>query len=36
LGVNHGLALLVDGELAMQWLADRFRALPTTPNCGEY
>jgi triacylglycerol lipase len=27
---------LVDGERAMQWVADRFNALPTTPNCGQF
>ena len=32
--VNHGLPMLVDGEPAMQWIADRFNGLPTTPNCG--
>ncbi|SON60413.1 putative inactive lipase [Mycobacterium simulans] len=36
LGINHVLCLLVDGERAMQWIADRFNALPTTPNCGAY
>jgi hypothetical protein len=35
LAVNHGLAELVDGERGMQWIADRFNGLPTTPNCGE-
>lgn len=34
--VNHGLPMLVDGERAMQWVADRFNGLPTTPNCGEF
>jgi triacylglycerol lipase len=24
----------VDGERGMQWIADRFNGLPTTPNCG--
>ena len=33
--VNHGLPMLVDGERAMQWIADRFNGLPTTPNCGQ-
>lgn len=36
LGVNHGLALFVDAERGMQWVADRFNGLPTTPNCGEF
>jgi hypothetical protein len=35
LAVNHGLAELVDGERGMQWIADRFMGVPTTPNCGE-
>ena len=34
--VNHGLPMLVDGEPAMQWIADRFNGLPTAPNCGTY
>jgi hypothetical protein len=34
--VNHALPMLVDGEPAMQWIADRFNGLPTTPNCGQY
>jgi hypothetical protein len=34
--VNHGLTYLVDGERAMQWLADRFTGLPTAPNCGAF
>jgi len=34
--VNHALLMLVDGERAMQWIADRFNGLPTTPNCGEF
>jgi len=34
--VNHGLPMLVDGERAMQWVADRFNGVPTTPNCGEF
>lgn len=34
LAVNHALPLLVDGERALQWIADRFNGLPTTPNCG--
>jgi triacylglycerol lipase len=35
LAVNHGLAQLVDGERGLQWIADRFNGLPTTPNCVE-
>jgi hypothetical protein len=35
LAVNHGLDQLVDGERGLQWIADRFNGLPTTPNCGE-
>jgi secretory lipase len=35
LAVNHGLTELVDGERGLQWVADRFNGLPTTPNCGE-
>jgi Secretory lipase len=34
--VNHALPMLVDGERAMGWIADRFNGLPTTPNCGEF
>jgi triacylglycerol lipase len=34
--VNHFLPMLVDGEPAMQWVADRFNDKPTTPNCGEF
>lgn len=33
--VNHALPMLVDGEAAMQWIADRFNGVPTTPNCGQ-
>lgn len=36
LAVNHALPYLVDGERALQWLADRFNGLPTTPNCGRF
>ncbi len=36
LSVNHGLALFVDGERGMQWIADRFNGVPTTPNCGRF
>jgi hypothetical protein len=34
--VNHALPMLVDGEAAMQWIADRFNGVPTTPNCGQF
>lgn len=34
--VNHGLPMLVDGEPAMQWIADRFNGVPTAPNCGQF
>ncbi len=34
--VNHALPMFVDGERGMQWVADRFNGLPTTPNCGEF
>lgn len=34
--VNHALPMFVDGERAMQWIADRFNGLPTTPNCGRF
>lgn len=34
--VNHGMAYFVDGERGMQWIADRFRGMPTTPNCGRF
>ncbi|WP_445168554.1 lipase family protein [Mycolicibacterium sp. Dal123E01] len=34
--VNHALPMLVDGERALQWVADRFNGLPTTPNCGSF
>jgi pimeloyl-ACP methyl ester carboxylesterase len=34
--VNHGLTMFVDGERAMQWVADRFNGVPTTPNCGTF
>lgn len=34
--INHALPMLVDGERAMQWIADRFNGLPTTPNCGAF
>lgn len=34
--VNHGLTYFVDGERGLQWIADRFNGLPTTPNCGQF
>jgi hypothetical protein len=34
--INHALPMLVDGEAAMQWIADRFNGLATAPNCGEF
>jgi triacylglycerol lipase len=34
--INHLLTAFVDGEGAMQWIADRFNGLPTTPNCGQF
>ncbi|MCW2688788.1 MAG: triacylglycerol lipase [Mycobacterium sp.] len=34
--VNHALPMFVDGEPAMQWIADRFNGVPTTPNCGAF
>jgi triacylglycerol lipase len=34
--INHALPMLVDGEAAMQWIADRFNDVPTTPNCGQF
>jgi triacylglycerol lipase len=34
--VNHALPMLVDGESAMQWIADRFNGVPTAPNCGTF
>jgi triacylglycerol lipase len=33
LGMLHILSYFVDGERSMQWVADRFNGLPTTPNC---
>ena len=35
LSINHLLPYFVDGERGMQWVADRFNGLPTTPNCDE-
>jgi hypothetical protein len=34
--INHALPMLVDGEPAMQWIANRFNGEPTTPNCGRF
>lgn len=34
--VNHALPMLVDGERALGWIADRFNGVPTTPNCGQF
>jgi hypothetical protein len=34
--VNHALTMYVEGERGMQWIADRFNGLPTTPNCGQF
>jgi hypothetical protein len=34
--VNHAHTPLVDGERGMQWIADRFNGLPTTPNCRQF
>lgn len=34
--INHALPMWVDGERGMQWLADRFNGVPTTPNCGQF
>lgn len=34
--INHALPMLVDGEAAMQWIADRFNGVPTAPNCGTF
>ena len=34
--VKHALTMLVEGERGMQWIADRFNGLPTTPNCGQF
>nr|WP_245839797.1 lipase family protein [Mycobacterium aquaticum] len=36
LAVNHALAYFMDGERGMQWIADRFNGVPTTPNCGQF
>ena len=34
--INHALPMFVDGERSIQWIADRFNGLPTTPNCGQF
>lgn len=34
--INHALPMAVDGEPALQWIADRFNGVPTTPNCGGF
>ena len=34
--INHALPMFVEGERSMQWIADRFNGLPTTPNCGRF
>jgi hypothetical protein len=34
--INHALPMLVDGEPAMQWIADRFKGVPTASNCGRF
>jgi len=36
LAANHALTPPVDGERGMQWIADRFNGLPTTPNCRQF
>lgn len=33
MGTNNLLPYFVDGERALQWVAERFNGLPTTPNC---
>jgi pimeloyl-ACP methyl ester carboxylesterase len=35
LAINYFLTAYVDGERSMQWIADRFNRVPTTPNCEE-
>jgi 3,4-dihydroxy-2-butanone 4-phosphate synthase len=32
-GANFLMAWFVEGESGMDWMADRFNGLPTTPNC---
>ena len=32
---QHLLPYFVNGERGMQWVADRFNGLPSTPNCGQ-
>lgn len=34
--INHALPMAVDGEPALQWVADRVNGVPTAPNCGTY
>ncbi len=34
--INHALPMWVEGERGMQWVADRFNGIPTTPNCGQF
>ena len=34
--LNHAFPILVDAPRALQWIADRFADLPTTPNCGRF
>lgn len=34
LGINTLLPYFVDGEMMMDWVADRFNGLPTHSNCG--
>ena len=34
--INHALPMAVDGEPALQWIADRFNGVPSTPNCGQF
>lgn len=34
--INHALPMAVDGEPALQWVADRFNGVPTAPNCGQF
>jgi len=35
MSINHLLHYLVNGERGMQWVADRFNGMPTSPNCAE-
>lgn len=34
--INHALPMVVDGEPAMRWIADRFNGVPTASNCGQF